>query len=173
MWELACSALLFHGTFLYFTSLCLTLQGPALSAPLFHCTFLYFTMLDIARAYIVCSPLRASVNLRRCACYTLATNTSYYNFVLSGHFLPITTMTTLPSLNTFFSDVYCQNVTFAPPTRTTYKTDYRNFDIYIFVLAGYFFFQPIPDIVMMINMLQTLFKISIYNLDVSLFCLYP
>ena len=61
-----------------------------------------------------------------------------------------------PVFEYFFSDVYCQNVTFAPPTRTTYKTDYRNFDIYIFVLAGYFFFQPIPDIVMLINMLQTL-----------------
>ena len=39
-------------------------------------------MLDSARPCLLCSPPRASLNLRRCACYTLATNTSYHNFVL-------------------------------------------------------------------------------------------
>ena len=86
--------------------------------------------------------------------------------------LPITTLSSLvifflsqlwqlSRLWILFSDVCCQNVTLAPPTRTTYNTYYHIFEIYTFVLANIFFFQPL------------FINISNHIFDVFLFCHYP
>ena len=86
---------------------------------------------------------------------SLPVDTFFQRFIAKNvtHSPPTLPITTLSSLEIFFlsqlrqlsclwilfSDVCCQNVTLAPPTRTTYNTYYHIFEIYTFVLANIFF----------------------------------